>query len=275
LPDKNEGSKAVETWTGQSRDGVTVAILNWNHELLLPRAIDSALQTVAHLRDGGVPGEVLVIDDRSRDGSPVLLRQLEALYYREGLRVLSLADTGGFAAARNLSLVNARFRYLALVDANNELIAKNLPSFLRALQETEAAVVYGNVFVRTPASRCAMNLLSNESVQFKLFEGNYIDAFSLIDRCQLLDLGGYESGHRALEDQEMWLHLAVNGRQIVFVPLAFGYHYALPYSLEPAAAEKATESQIRGRRIYNEFQARAHLPLNAHLLRYHPALGYF
>lgn len=266
---------AVETCTRQSLDGVTVAILNWNHELLLPRAIDSALQTIARLRDGDIPGEILVIDDGSRDGSPILLRQLEALYYREGLRVLSLADTGGLAAVRNLALVNARYRYVAFLDASNELIPENLPSFLRALQATEAAVVYGNVLVRTPTSRCAMNLLSNESVQFKLFQGNYIDAFSLVDRCQLLDLGGYESNYRAQEDQETWLHLVVNGRKIVFVPLAFGYHYVLPGSPAAALGEKATESETLSRRIYDRFQARVHLPLNANLLRFHPVLGYF
>lgn len=265
---------AVETWTGLSRDGVTVAISNCNHELLLPRAIDSALQTVARLGADGVPGEVLVIDDGSRDGSPVLLRQLEALYYREGLRVLSLADTGGFAAGRNLALVNARYRYVAFLDASHELISENLPSFVRALQETNAAVVYGNVLVRTPTSRCAMNLLSNESIQLKLFQSNYIDAFSLVDRSQLIDLGGYETSCRAQEDPEMWLHLAVNGRKIVFVPLAFGYRYVLP-GPGATANDKATEPEAQSRRVYDPFQARAHLPLNANLLRFHPALGYF
>jgi glycosyltransferase involved in cell wall biosynthesis len=227
------------------------------------------------LRISNVPGEVLVIDDGSRDGSPILLRQLEAMYYRNGLRVLSLADHGGFASCRNLALLNAGYRYVALLDANKELIPENLPSFLRALQDTEAAVVYGNVLVRTPASRCAMNLLSNESVQFKLFQGNYIDAFSLVDRCQLLDHGGYETSYQVLEDHEIWLHLAVNGRKIVFVPLAFGYHYVLPGSLTTKAGEKGTETVARTERTYDPFQARAHLPLNTNLLRFHPALGYF
>ena len=265
----------AQSGTGLPRDGVTIAIPSRNHELLLPRAIDSALQTIARLRHGNIPGEVLVLDDGSRDGSPILLRQLEAMYYREGLRVLSLADRGGFASCRNLALANARYRYVALVDANKELIPENLPSFLRALQETEAAVVYGNVLIRTPTSRCAMNLLSNESVQFKLFHGNYIDAFALVDRCQLLDLGGYETSSQELEEQEMWLHSAVNGRTIVFVPLAFGYHYVLPDPATSKAGDKATETEACTRRTYDPFQARAHLPLNANLLCFHPDLGYF
>jgi teichuronic acid biosynthesis glycosyltransferase TuaG len=266
---------AGQTWTGLTREGVTIAIPNWNHELLLPRAIDSALQAIACLRDKGVPGEILVIDEGSRDGSPLLLRQLEALYYRQGLRVLALADTGSLAESRNLALVHARYRYIAFLDADNELVPENLPTFLRALQETEAAVVYGNLLMRKPASRCARNLLSNESVQFKLFQHNYIDAFSLVDRCQLLDVGGYEVSLRALEDHEMWQHLAVNGRKIVFVPLVFGYYYVLPRSMGTTAGNKAQEAEARNQRIYNQLQARAHLPLNTHLLRFHPALGYF
>jgi glycosyltransferase involved in cell wall biosynthesis len=266
---------AAQTWKGLAREGVTIAIPNWNHELLLPRAIDSAFQTLAQLREENIPGEVLVIDESSRDGSALLLRQLEALYHREGLRVMSLADTGSLAESRNLGLVNAHYRYLAFLDADNELIPENLPSFLRALQETEAAVVYGNLLVRTPTSRCAMNLLSNESIQFKLFRANYIDAFSLVDRCQLVDLGGYEANYRAQEDHEMWLHLAVNGRKIVFVPLVFGYYYVLPSSMATPGNAQEKEAVSRTQRIYNQLQAHEHLPLNTQLLRFHPALGYF
>jgi glycosyltransferase involved in cell wall biosynthesis len=215
---------AAQETTDGFRTGVTIAIPNWNHELLLPRAIDSALRTIALLRDSGVPGEVVVIDESSRDGSPMLLRQLEILYRKDGLRVLAFADTDSLASSRNHALANARYRYIVFLDADNELIPENMPVFLRALEQTGAAVIYGNLLVRTAASRCALNMLSNETVQGKLFDGNYIDAFVLVDRLQLLDAGGYETSYRAAEDHEMWLHLAVNGRKIVFVPLVFGYY---------------------------------------------------
>ena len=262
-------------FTGLARAGVTITIPNWNHELLLPRAIDSALRAVARLRDDGVPAEVLVIDEASRDGSPTVLRQLEALYYRDGLRVLALADTDTLAASRNLALASARYRYLVFLDADNELIPDNLPTFVKTLEETGAAAAYGNLLVRTPTSRCAMHLFSNESIQQKLFQYNYIDAFAVADRCQLLDMGGYEASYRGSEDYEMWLHLAVNGRKIVFVPLAFGYYYVLPSSMALAALERTPETLRRLTRIYDQLKARAHLPLKTEMLRYHPALGYF
>src|SRR5690348_3532366 len=99
-----------------SQNGVTIAIPNWNHEVLLPRSILSALRAIALLREQGIAGEVLVIDDFSRDGSPTLLRQLEALYCRFNLRVLAFGANAGLAASRNQALTHARFRYVAFLD---------------------------------------------------------------------------------------------------------------------------------------------------------------
>src|SRR5262245_39842065 len=116
--------------------GVTIAIPNWNHELLLPRSIGSALRAIDLLRSEGVPAEVLVIDDGSRDGSQTLLRQLEALYYQDGLRCLAFQANAGLAASRNQTLNHARYRYLAFLDADNELIPENLPLFVKTLEQT-------------------------------------------------------------------------------------------------------------------------------------------
>src|SRR5690349_16922567 len=87
-----------------SPSGVTIAIPNWNHEYVLPRAVASGLQAVQVLRGHDVPAEVLVIDDQSRDGSLTLLRQLEALLYDRGLRVLAFRHNGGLSMARNRAL---------------------------------------------------------------------------------------------------------------------------------------------------------------------------
>lgn len=255
------------------QDGVTIAIPNWNHELLLPRSIDSALRALTVLRAQGVAGEVLVVDDGSRDGSRPLLRQLEALYYRDGLRVLALAENQGLAVARNQGLTNARYRHVVLMDADNELIPENLPFFVRALRQTEAAAVYGTLLYRSVTSRCAYYVMSNESFQAVQFERNHIDAFGLFDRDQLLDVDGYDDTCTAHEDYELWLHLAANGRRIVFVPIILGYYYILPGSMLTSSGEhEATKARLQ--RTYNQVSARKHLPLNTERLRYHPEIGY-
>jgi teichuronic acid biosynthesis glycosyltransferase TuaG len=252
--------------------GVTIAIPNWNHEILLPRSILSAMRARDYLERQGFRAEVLVVDDYSRDGSPTLLRQLEALYHKDGFRSLGFGANAGLAANRNQALLHARYRYIAFLDADNELIPENLPIFVEALIATRAAAAYGNLLVRTPTANCAHAVLSNECMQHKIVDGNYIDAFSVFDRVQLFDVGGYETSYFALEDYEMWLHLAANGRRIVFVPAVLGYYYALPTAMSLDDQKYAAVS-ARINRVFNQVKARSFLNMNTCLLKYHPALG--
>ncbi len=220
-----------------------------------------------------MPGEIIVIDDFSRDGSLTLLRQLEALYARDGFRFLAFGANAGLAASRNQAIAHAKYRYIAFLDADNELIPENLPIFLRTLEETKAAVAYGNLLIRSAAAECAHYVLSNESMQGRLFGGNYVDAFSVVDRLQLLDVGGYEASYHALEDYELWQHLVTNGRRIVFVPAVLGYYYALPISMgRDTQKEMAVGAKIK--RVFNQVNIRQNMPMNTNHLRYHPELGY-
>jgi teichuronic acid biosynthesis glycosyltransferase TuaG len=260
--------------TMMAQQGVTIAIPNWNHELLLPRSVASALRAVALLRSEGVPAEVLVIDDCSRDGSQTLLRQLEALYHKDGLRCLAFGANAGLAASRNQTLNHARYRYLAFLDADNELIPENLLLFVKTLEQTRAAAAYGTLLIRSPTAAYAHFVFSNESIQKKLFryQSNYVDAFSVWDRLQLLDVGGFDASYNPLEDYAMWLHLATNGRRIVFVPAVLGYYYLLPDSMI-TDRKKQDIPLARIVRTFNQTKAREFLRVNTCHIRYHPALG--
>jgi glycosyltransferase involved in cell wall biosynthesis len=255
--------------------GVTVAIPNWNHELLLARSVGSALRAVRRLRAGGDPAEVLVIDDASRDGSAVLLRQAEALYYDDGMRVLVLEHNVGLAAVRNMALREASHRYVVFMDADNELLPENLHHFYRAARDTGAAAVYGNLLSRRQDSG-HVAVLSNESFQDRMFGHNYVDAFGVFDRLQLLDCGGY-SDHpavRSREDWELYLHLAACGRKVVFVPMVFGFYHDVPGSMIKQSANTEEDQKAHVARVFDQLGARAKLPLNTRHLRYHPDVGY-
>ncbi|MCE9607990.1 MAG: glycosyltransferase family 2 protein [Planctomycetia bacterium] len=258
---------------GANPAGVTIAIPNWNHELVLPRAIISALASAKILRERGTPCEILVIDDGSRDGSLTLLRQLEAIHYADGMRLLAFSDSRSLAEARNQALLNAQYRYVAFLDADNELVPENLPTLVRTLDDTSAAVAYGNLLYRTAASQCAFGVLSNEPVQGAIFEHNYIDSFSLVDRDQLLDVGGYNTTFNVMEDYEQWHHLVTNGRLIVFVPVVFGYYYVLPQSMSNNL-DRYHEFAPRFGRMYDQFKVRSRLAFNTKHLRYFPDIGY-
>jgi glycosyltransferase involved in cell wall biosynthesis len=263
-----------EAHTMPHQPGVTITIPNWNHEILLPRSITSALQAVALLRAERLFGEVLVVDDHSRDGSLSLLRKLEALHYADGLRVLAFGSNGGLVASRNQGMLNGRFPYIIFLDADNELIPENVLCFVRTLQQTRAAAAYGNLLMRSVTSRCAHNIISNESMQPKIFNGNYVDAFAIFDRLQILDVGGYQYDSLIQEDHEMWMHLAANGRRIVFVPLVLGYYYLLPNSMCQVDDKSTRVGQNRVDRVFNQLRVRPSMRMNTQHLRYHPAVGY-
>jgi glycosyltransferase involved in cell wall biosynthesis len=255
------------------QDGVTISIPTWNHEIVLPRAVRSALEAVRILRAGGTAAEILIVDDASRDGSHSLLRQLEARYHSEGLRAHVHQTNRGVAAVRNTALLGARFRYILFLDADNELIGANVPLFLRAIRETHGAAVYGNLLVRALGHHRAHELISHESFQNRLFDQNYVDAFALVDRLQLIDVGGYTTSWSNWQDWELWARLAANGRRLVFVPVALGYYYELPHSMLRTITN-AEDLFARQKRIFDQTGFRKHLLTNSNHLRYHPEVGY-
>lgn len=254
--------------------GVTIAIPNWNHEYVLPRSVGSALRAVRSLRETGVDAEVLVVDDRSRDGSTTLLRQAEALYAADGLRVLALRRNVGLPTVRNVALCEASYAGVVFMDADNELVPENLVQFHRSMTATGAAVVYGNLLCRKAGGRT--EVLSNESVQDRVLEANYIDAFALFDRHQVLDAGGFLDAAEveAREDWEAYLHLAASGAKIVFVPLVFGVYHELPGSMIDESRQDHAAQQKYLQRVYDQLSVRPRMPLNARHLRYHPETGY-
>ncbi len=88
---------------------VTAVIPCFNAAATLLRAIDS-------VRHQSYPNiEIIAVDDGSRDGTPALLHQQQAL----GVRVISQANAGA-AAARNAAIAVARGEFLAFLDADDE-----------------------------------------------------------------------------------------------------------------------------------------------------------
>jgi glycosyltransferase involved in cell wall biosynthesis len=259
----------------KTQDGVSIVIPNWNHEVFLPRSVSSGLRGVEALSRIGVPGEVIVVDDYSRDGSAHLLRQLEALYHEQGLRVAAQSANRGLAAARNLGLNESSYRYVVFMDADNEVAGDNLPVFHESLRQTGAAAAYGNLLVRGMTATAAHGVLSNQSFQRGIFKGNYVDAFAMFDRIQVIDAGRYDGSCAAHEDYELWLHLAATGRRVLFVPVTFGYYYENANSMiNREQADQNTVVHRRVKRIFDQVGSRWALPLETDCLRYHPDLGY-
>ncbi|MCS7079414.1 MAG: glycosyltransferase [Chloracidobacterium sp.] len=250
-------------------DGVTIGMANWNHRLFLPRSLASARRSLRALAAQGVAGEVVVVDDASRDGSVEWLAHASAALTDITLHVVFQPEQQGPAAARNRILQMARYRYICWLDADNELLGDNLFLFVRAIRDTGAAVVYGNLVVREEGR--VTGLRSNLAYRSSLFHTNEVDLCSLCDAYQLLQCGGFQtdSAVNSNEDWELFLHLVEDGRMLVFVPAVLGTYYVRRQSLSygytpPNAVVRRMHDHQHHRSLEGRLLGRA----------YHPDIGW-
>ena len=253
-------------------DGVTIVIPNWNQRPFLARCLASARRALFALERRDYAGEVIVVDDASRDGSQRLLRSLEMSNGDSRVLSVCLDRNIGLPRVRNLGVRLARYRQILFLDADNELIPENLWLFLRSMHDTRAALVHGNLLERSTELE---GLRSSEPASMGLFNENYIDAFALFNADQFAEVGGFDD-HPQLygwEDWELVLHLIEEGKTLVFVPAIMGY-----YTLNPRSMLRETNARASER---YELIQRMHAPLGdrswdrARVGRiYHPAIGF-
>jgi glycosyltransferase involved in cell wall biosynthesis len=263
-------------------DGLTIVIPNWNHQRFLPRSIRSAIQSLKSLEEAGFSGEIIVIDDASRDGSQKLLRSIQILYAESRMKTMFLPRNLGLPRVRNLGLRMSKYRYVCLMDADNELIGDNLPLFLQSIIETDATLVHGNLIDKQGEQ--VMELRSGRVASLRLTSRNFIDAFALVDATELLKLGGFVADPRlyGYEDWEMILHLIFERKKIVFVPSVMGYYYRNPRSMAQETVQKSEEEKARPSReetaslmmrMFAQTGTREWDPMQVGHV-YHPAVGY-
>jgi glycosyltransferase involved in cell wall biosynthesis len=264
----------------KTENGVTIFIPNWNHRPYLPRSISSAFEAVERLEEAGFSAEVLVIDDASRDGSQKFLRTVQVLYEDAPLETVFLERNLGLPRLRNLAMRMSRFRHVCMLDADNELVAENLPLFLQSVLQTGAAFVHGLLIDKREGRMTGIR--SDRVASMRLTAGNYIDAFALVDAKKLLQVGGYLADPRLPhEDWEMVLHLIAEEEQVVFVPVVMGYYHLAPGSMYAETAEHkgprprsaAPEVVTLLRRMYAQTGTREWDTLKVGRI-YHPAVGY-
>lgn len=254
---------------GGRPEGLSICIPNWHHKPYFGRCLGSALDAARRLVAAGWPAQVLVLDDASRDGSPRQLFSLAMMDADGLLDVHPAAANGGLAVNRNRALALARYRWVCFLDADNALEPGTLVHFVRAIRNTGATLVYGNLIVESGGA--VATLASNDVVGPRLLEKNYIDAFCLVDAPRVLALGGYSSHPhaRSVEDWELVLHLVAEEQSLVFVPLVLGRYHVEPDSM--ITEGRYNESGLR--RMYD--QRRSGLPAACPVGRiYHPDLGY-
>jgi len=205
--------------------GVSVLITCWNHAGFLRRSVASAIATLESLP---VPGEVLILDDASRDGSREVAQELARADQR--IRLIQSDENLGLPRARNVLLSQAGFEHAMILDSDNQLVPSGIATLYVSARQTGAVLAYGNV-LKVDQCGSVMGVMSNERVTANLLKENWIDAMVLVRTHRLLELGGYDCQWSALEDWELNQRLFSLGEPMVFVPVLVGKYTTLPLSM--------------------------------------------
>src|SRR5262245_29282557 len=123
---------------GIARPMLSVVVPMYDEEEVLPMFFGR----MRPLLDGlGIPYELLVVDDGSRDKTAPLL--LEAAKDWAQLRVIRLLRNSGHQAAQSAGFRRARGEYLVTIDADLQDPPGIIAEFLRAARDQDVDVVYG------------------------------------------------------------------------------------------------------------------------------------
>ena len=206
-------------------------VLNYNGAGFLGRCLDS-LQQQRLDRDW----EIVVVDNGSSDGSAELARR------RQGVRLVEAGRNLGFAGGNNLGLLEARGRYLVLL--NNDAYPR--PGFLRALYEAAeaepraAAVTTKLLYADRPGVvQNAGVLLLDDGAGVDRGTGQpddgrfgqreevfgFCGAGALLRREALVDAGTFdERFFMYYEDVDLSWRMRLRGWQVLFEPAAVADH---------------------------------------------------
>jgi glycosyltransferase involved in cell wall biosynthesis len=190
---------------------VTVVIACRNEERHVSRAIESVVtQTVNHCID-----EIIVVDDKSADGTVPLLRAIG----EKNPKLVILAGTGGGpAAARNMALRRAKGDVIALLDADDywapDKLARQLPAFEKG---ERIGLVYGDYidFSSDDASdamlikvRRLRTTSQNLLAEYFVNDGPIIPSTAIIRRAVFEDVGLFDEDLLVGEDTDMCMRIA-------------------------------------------------------------------
>ncbi len=200
--------------------GVSIVIPSFDYAEHLPTAVRSALTALAAIGPDGA--EILIVDDRSTDGSHAVACGLLQASPIPAAVIRPLWNVG-LSRARNIGRRHARGRFVFFLDADNTVDAAGLAALYRQAQADGADAAYGPIR-RVTLDGEDLGLLSELPFDpDRLVDsGNYIDAMALFRRSALNALGGYDVGLLRIiggwEDYALWLRFARDKRPVSFCP---------------------------------------------------------
>ena len=248
--------------TSTESESISVVIPLYNKELEVERALRSVLSQSL------MPGEIIVVDDGSTDGSRAIVERV--IGENKGVNIrLIVQENAGVSAARNRGIQEAKGDYVALLDADDFWLSGYIAEVCRMMAYYPNMEAYSTAFDITPGDRRVRAAVpENEGVinpAEEALKSRYpiIPSTSTLLRSVVLDCGGFPEGMRIGEDQWLWVKMMQRGCRFAFSPMSL-VRYSREASNRSAAIYRAEQSAHSLEELYaptqdatlNEYVAR-------------------
>jgi glycosyltransferase involved in cell wall biosynthesis len=176
---------------------VTVYVATRNRVALLARALAS----IEGQRRDDI--EIIVVDDASDDDTPLLLAEWAA---QGRLRWFRNDRSRGACASRNHALREARGRYMAGLDDDDEMLPGRITTLLEALRP-EDAFVCGSDWIVATGRRPRLRIVPSRIDRAAILSRNVVGNQVLAERSKLLACGGFDEALPAAQDYDLWIRM--------------------------------------------------------------------
>ena len=183
------------------------------------RAIESVARQTAR------PGEVILVEDGSGDDTLNALRRYQAKYGQDWIRIFVLERNSGPAAARNIAWDNAKYEYIAFLDADDAWHPEKMEIQYNWMKSHPEAQITGHPCIVLPKGEDPPTLPKQWGVR-RVVPGTLLrsNQFSTPTAMLRRELSiRFPATQRFSEDYLLWLRMALAGHSIYFmtIPLTF------------------------------------------------------
>lgn len=189
-------------------EAVDVALCTHNDASTLERAIGSVLK-----QDN--LGRLFIVDDGSSDSTSEILKEYQKF---DKITIITNKKNIGLAASLNKVLTTSTARYIARIDADDEMLPNRLTVQLEEMNKSGYATILGsNALVAGKRRQWKTEVpLDLVTIRKKLDSINCIlHPTVIMDRQAICEIGGYDADMLRCQDYDLWIRAINAGYHIV------------------------------------------------------------
>lgn len=128
------------------------------------KTIEEILRRIMAVKIPGVSKEIIIVDDKSKDGTRKILEKIKKKHPK--FRIIYHSKNQGKGAAIRTGFKHVSGDYILIQDADLEYDPRDIPKLLKPIREGKAEVVYGSRFTGERKNMFFWHMVGNKLLTF-------------------------------------------------------------------------------------------------------------